>query len=125
MPGPRGRGFGGLGWWLSAFALLLIAEKPRHGYEIASELRKIGFPIIGMGHMGTVYRTLSSLEMAGFVVPEWDTSVSPPRKIYRITPAGMEYLREIEMELEAMRDLMNTFVERFKGLVERDAEGKD
>ncbi len=119
MPG-RGRGFGGLGWWLSAFALLLIAERPRHGYEIAAELRKIGFPIMGIGHMGTVYRTLSSLEASGFIIPEWDTSVSPPRKVYRITPVGMEYLRGIEVEIESMRTLMDEFVKRYRGIENGD-----
>jgi PadR family transcriptional regulator PadR len=119
LPG-RGGGFGGFGWWLSAFALLLIAEKPRHGYEIASELRETGFPIFGIGQMGTVYRTLASLEASGFVMPNWDTTVSPPRKVYRITPLGMEYLRNVEMELEGMKKLIDEFVERFRRLEKSD-----
>ena len=116
-------GFGGFGWWLSVFSLLLIAEKPRHGYEIASELRDMGFPIMGVGHMGTVYRTLASLEASGFVIPEWDTSTSPPRKIYRITPIGMEYLREVSLEMKSTKKLLDEFVRRLERLGEGD-EGK-
>ena len=120
----RGRGgFEGFGWWLSVFSLLLIAEKPRHGYEIASELREMGFPIMGVGHMGTVYRTLGSLESSGFVIPEWDTTTSPPRKVYRITPIGMEYLREVSVEMKSTKKLLDEFVKRLERLGDK-YEGK-
>ncbi len=117
-------GFGGFGWWLSVFSLLLIAEKPRHGYEIASELRDMGFPIMGVGHMGTVYRTLASLEASGFVIPEWDTTTSPPRKVYRITPIGMNYLREVSLEMRSTKKLLDEFVRRLERLGDNDDERK-
>ena len=131
LPGPRGRGrgFGGFGWWLTAYSLLMIAEKPRHGYEIATELRKLGFPILGVAQMGVIYRTLAVLENDGMIVPQWDTSTSPPRKIYRITPMGMEYLEEIAVELQNMKDLIDTFVERYSRMAGdkdgRSEEGTD
>ena len=119
----RGRGgFGGFGWWLSVFSLLLIAEKPRHGYEIAAELREMGFPILGVGHMGTVYRTLGSLEASGFVIPEWDMSTSPPRKVYRITPIGTEYLREVSAEMKSTKRLLDEFMRRLERLGDENEE---
>ncbi len=116
MPGLRGGrgGFGGIGWWLSAYSLLLIAEKPRHGYEIASELRNLGFPILGVGQMGAVYRTLTSLEASGFIISEWDTTSSPPRKVYKITRIGREYLEEMKMEILSLKKMIDKFVEKFE-----------
>ncbi|MCD6449784.1 MAG: PadR family transcriptional regulator [Thermotogaceae bacterium] len=116
LPGYRGGrgGFGGIGWWLSAYSLLLIAEKPRHGYEIASELRDLGFPIFGVGQMGAVYRTLASLEASGFITYEWDTSNSPPKKVYKITGIGREYLERIRQEILSMKRMIDKFVEKFE-----------
>ncbi len=116
LPGPRGKGFGRMGWWITAFTLLLIAEKPRHGYEIATELKRIGFPIFGVAQMGVIYRTLSDLEAGGFVISSWDTSTSPPRKVYRITPLGFEYLSEMAFEVKTYKDMMDTFIERFSNI---------
>jgi len=116
LPGPHGgRGnFGGIGWWISAYSLLLIAEKPRHGYEIASELRDLGFPILGVGQMGAVYRILTSLEASGFIISEWDTTNRPPRKIYKITKLGIEYLKELKMEVTSLKKMVDKFVEKFE-----------
>ena len=110
-----------MGWWIAAFSLLLIAEKPRHGYEIASELRKVGIPIFGIGQMGSIYRTLASLEAMGMIFPTWDTSVSPPRKVYKVTPIGIEYLKEIEEEVKAIKTMADNFLERMGELKD---EGK-
>ncbi len=127
LPGPRvrGRGFGGFGWWLTAYSLLLIAEKPRHGYEIANELKKVGFPIFGVAQMGVIYRTLSVLEADGLVIPKWDTSTSPPRKVYRITPLGMEYLEQLGAELGSMKNMIDSFMKRYSKLVGDTDEGSE
>ena len=95
---------------------MLIAEKPRHGYEIATELRKIGFPIMGIAQMGSIYRTLASLEASGYVLPEWDMSFSPPRKIYKITPLGIEYLEQVKIEVTALKDLIDAFAKKLEKL---------
>lgn len=70
--------------------LQLLAEKPRHGYEVIKELEeKFG------GHYapsaGTVYPTLSLLEDLGYatVTPE-----EGGKKVYTITEEGRKYLEQ-------------------------------
>ena len=76
--------------------------------------------------MGVIYRTLSVLEGDGMVIPEWDTSTSPPRKVYRITPLGMDYLRQIGVELGSMKDMIDSFMIRYSKLVgERDGRSEE
>ncbi|PLV59739.1 PadR family transcriptional regulator [Thermotoga sp. KOL6] len=111
-----GRGFGG--WWIASALLLLIAEKPSHGYELAERLSEFGIEIPGIGHMGNIYRVLSDLEENGLVRTEWDTSVSPPRKVYRITPRGKLYLKETLKFIESMKRRMENFAERVKKVVQ-------
>ncbi len=113
-------GFGGFRWWVEMFSLALMAKKPMHGYEISSELKNIGFPITGVGSMGNIYRILTQLEELGYVISEWDTSYSPPRKIYKITPLGMEYLLEIKNEIKNLEG----FIEKFKEILGEIGHGK-
>ncbi|AAD36018.1 PadR family transcriptional regulator [Thermotoga maritima MSB8] len=113
-----GRGF--RGWWLASTILLLVAEKPSHGYELAERLAEFGIEIPGIGHMGNIYRVLADLEESGFLSTEWDTTVSPPRKIYRITPQGKLYLREILRSLEDMKRRIETLEERIKRVLQEE-----
>jgi len=107
-----GRGFHG--WWLASTLLLLIAEKPSHGYELAERLSDFGVEIPGIGYMGNIYRVLAGLEESGLVQTEWDMSVSPPRKVYRITPRGKMYLRETLKNLEEMKERIEMLERRIK-----------
>ncbi len=66
--------------------------------------------------MGSIYRTLSSLEASGFIVPEWDMSSSPPRKIYKITPLGLEYLEQVKIEVMSLKALVEAFAEKLEKL---------
>jgi len=72
---------------LQLLILALLAEKPRHGYEIikALEERSKGFYIPSPG---MVYPALTYLEEIGHATVEVDGS----RKLYHITDAGKEHL---------------------------------
>lgn len=93
--GGRGRGGGRRARRGDAKYLLLelIAEKPRHGYEIIKELE-------GRAHgwykpsPGTVYPTLQMLEEGGFLT----SAEVEGRKVYTITDAGREMLAEVSRE---------------------------
>lgn len=76
--------------------LKLLAEKPRHGYEIIKELEE-RFGGAYAPSAGTVYPTLSLLEDLGYAV------VSPEeggKKVYSITPEGTKYLEENRSAVE-------------------------
>lgn len=118
--GPRGRGAGFGGGWGFAFGpgmwggaggqsgggpgrgrmfghgdlkfviLNLLAEKPRHGYEIIKELEER----VGGSYSpspGTVYPTLALLEDLGYATARMEEG---NRKVYEITDEGRKYLEE-------------------------------
>lgn len=87
--GPRGRMFGHGD--LKYVLLSLLAEKPRHGYEIIRDLeeRSGGFY---SPSPGTVYPTLTLLEDMGYARSTSEEGSS--RKVYEITDEGRRYLEE-------------------------------
>ncbi len=99
--GPGGRGMS-MGRKLASgdlqlLVLALLAEKPRHGYEIikALEERSKGFytPSPGM-----VYPALTYLEEIGYATVEADGS----RKLYHITPTGQAQLDDNRSVVDSM-----------------------
>jgi len=91
--------------------LVLLKEQPRHGYNLLSDLEKIGIRTI---HPSVVYRILREMEGLGWIQSDWDSSVSqgPPRRNYRVTEYGEEALRNWQMDLEKARDMISHLLER-------------
>jgi len=87
--GPRGRVFGHGD--LKFVVLSLLAEKPRHGYEIIRELED-RFGGAYSPSPGTVYPTLSLLEDLGYARASAEEGST--RKVYEITEEGRRYLEE-------------------------------
>lgn len=105
--GPRGRG--GLGRFfahgdLRLLILQLIAEKPRHGYEIIKEIED---RVAGAytPSPGVIYPTLTMLEELGHVAA---APGEGPRKSFAITPEGQAYL-------EANRPALDAILSRIEG----------
>ena len=76
--------------------LALIAEQPRHGYEIIKEIEN---RVAGTysPSPGVVYPTLTMLEELG----QATVAESDGKKLYAITPVGAAYLAENEGALES------------------------
>ncbi len=85
---------------LKLLALALIAEQPRHGYEIIKliEEKTNGWY---SPSPGIVYPTLTYLEEAGYLASESEGS----KKRYRITPEGESYLK-------SNRDIVDVVLDR-------------
>ncbi|WP_016907471.1 PadR family transcriptional regulator [Streptomyces xiaopingdaonensis] len=79
---------------LRLYLLKLLEEAPRHGYEIM-RLLKERFQGLYAPSAGTVYPRLAKLEAEGLVTHTTEGG----RKIYAITPAGLEELAERKAEL--------------------------
>ena len=94
---------------LKLIALALIAEQPRHGYEIIKLLedKTAGWC---SPSPGIVYPTLTYLEEAGYVTAQADG----PKKLYSITDEGRAYLGE-------NRDFVDTVMQRLAAVGERIA----
>ena len=104
---------------LRLLALALIAEQPRHGYEIIKVLedKTAGWYAPSPG---IVYPTLTYCEEAGYVTAQADG----PKKLYSITAEGRSYLEE-------NRDFVDAVMERLEAvgaqMRERrnESEGRD
>src|SRR5215468_9944205 len=88
---------------LRLYLLRLLDEEPRHGYEVIRLLRD-RFMGVYAPSPGTIYPRLARLEEEGLVTHDEENG----RKVYRITEAGREELRnrgdeldELEQELSA------------------------
>jgi DNA-binding PadR family transcriptional regulator len=68
--------------------LSLLAEGPRHGYELMRQLEERSGGIY-QASAGTVYPTLQQLEDEGLIAAE----AADGKRVYKITPSGREELK--------------------------------
>src|SRR5690242_20382637 len=94
---------------LRLIALALIAEQPRHGYEIIKVLEDKTEGWYSPSP-GIVYPTLTYLEEAGYVTAQAEGA----KKLYAITDEGRAHLEE-------NRDFVDAVLERFAFIGERVA----
>ena len=92
---------------LRLIALALIAEAPRHGYEIIKLLEEKTADWYSPSP-GIVYPTLTYLEEAGYVTAATEGS----KKLYTITEEGSAYLK-------ANREIVDAVLDRLSALGER------
>ena len=108
-PGPFGWGRRGGGYApregrmfdggeLKLVILALVAEKPRHGYEIIKALsERVGGDY--SPSPGVVYPTLTMLEDMGYAATSQDEQ---GRKLYGVTPEGEKALAESRAQVDAI-----------------------
>jgi DNA-binding PadR family transcriptional regulator len=78
--------------------LALVAEKPRHGYEIIKELgERVGGDY--SPSPGVVYPTLTMLEEMGYASASQDQA---GRKLYALTPEGEKTLADNKAQVDAI-----------------------
>ncbi|MBC8388856.1 MAG: helix-turn-helix transcriptional regulator [Actinobacteria bacterium] len=93
--------------------LLLLAEEPSHGYELTEKYSKLGFTEAD-SDPGAIYRTLKLLESEGFIKSKWETRANgPAKKIYSITPEGLEILSGWVVELKKRKKTLEIFLNRY------------
>ena len=124
-----GRGFGDdggghIGRFLGqgrirVLVLHLIAEEPRHGYEIIKAVEEIsgGFYVPSPG---VIYPTLSYLEEGGYVT----ASTEGNKKSYAITDEGRAYLEQHAMEAGMSMKALGTIGEKLRWRKEKDARAR-
>jgi len=110
---PSGRLLGFLQPWL----LLLLAQQPAHGYQLLERLGQN--PDTQSIDPGFLYRTLRQFEEEGLVESSWDMAGSgPAKRVYRITPDGIEYLHFWAEHVRSTRDrlgrLLTAYESHFK-----------
>ncbi len=83
---------------LKLVILALVAEKPRHGYEIIKDLGER----VGGGYSpspGVVYPTLTLIEDMGYATPAQDQG---GRKLYTVTAEGEAFLAANRAQVDAI-----------------------
>ena len=98
---------------LRLIALALIAEQPRHGYEIIKVLedKTAGWY---SPSPGIVYPTLTYLEEAGYVTAQAEGA----KKLFTITETGRAYLDENRDFVDAVLERMSAVGEKVKRMRE-------
>lgn len=110
-PGSRIRGF------IQPWILLLLAEKPSHGYELLERLHS-GAPETPMD-TALLYRTLRQMEADSLVRSSWETGGNgPARRLYEMTSEGVACLHTWTQNLRRTRERLDEFIavyeERFR-----------
>jgi DNA-binding PadR family transcriptional regulator len=105
---------------LRLIALALIAEQPRHGYEIIKLLedKTAGWY---SPSPGIVYPTLTFLEEAGYVTAQAEGA----KKLYTITEEGQAHLAENRDFVDAVLERMSAVGDKAKRIREHFARGED
>ncbi len=91
--------------------LAVLADGARHGYDIAREVERRSVNAIAFKH-GTLYPVLHSLEKEEMIVSSWEHPEGErPRRIYSITPAGMEELARCRKQWDEFTHAVNKVIE--------------
>ncbi|HKA80307.1 MAG TPA: PadR family transcriptional regulator [Xanthobacteraceae bacterium] len=105
---------------LRLIALALIAEQPRHGYEIIKVLedKTAGWY---SPSPGIVYPTLTYLEEAGYVTAQTEGA----KKLYTITDEGRAHLEENRAFVDAVLERLSAIGERVSRMRRRFGNDDD
>lgn len=106
--------------FLRACVMLLLYERPDHGYDLLERLSELGFD---GADPGGVYRVLRRLEKEGLVSSAWSRSEhgGPRCRTYHLSPDGRAELELRARELAEGERRVETFLGRY--LVVRRQEG--
>src|SRR5262245_23637398 len=92
----------------------LVAEMPRHGYELEQVIAQRGMREWTQIGFSSIYFVLGKLEKSGLVVAG-TSAARHARKAYSITPAGREALGA--QTLEALRSFRPTYSSVLPGMI--------
>ena len=82
--------------------LAMLRKKEWYGFELVHALASIDGMVTGEG---TVYPLLARLRRQGLVETSWQESATgPPRRYYRLAPAGREALADFTGSWRRLRD---------------------
>jgi PadR family transcriptional regulator, regulatory protein PadR len=118
--GPRARWHHGGRWRVFARVerftepalLLLLRERPAHGYDLLERLPELtGEQRVEMGNL---YRLLRALEEEGLVSSAWDeSSLGPAKRRYALTAEGAQLLDQWVEALRRSQDRIARFLDRY------------
>ncbi|GAA1017427.1 PadR family transcriptional regulator [Acrocarpospora pleiomorpha] len=106
MPGSETRSL------LHPCLLLLICERPGHGYDLIERLSLLGLDDM---EPGQIYRLLRNLERQGLLASTWVASATgPARRRYELTATGMAALETWMPRLTRLGHVLETCLTRWR-----------
>lgn len=91
--------------------LLLVGEKPSHGYDLVERLAELGFKQVDPG---LLYRSLRAMEQEGLVASNWqESAIGPPRRTYALTDEGRDWMHAWAGSLRETRRVIGSFLGRY------------
>jgi PadR family transcriptional regulator, regulatory protein PadR len=94
--------------------LLLLRERPMHGYELIERLPELAGEDARID-VGNLYRVLRALEEEGIVTSEWNADLpGPAKRTYELTSTGR---RLLDRWADALRDAqggIQSFLDRYE-----------
>lgn len=98
---------------LEAIILRLIIEKDRYGYEISKEISHRTDERFAIKE-ASLYAVFQRLEKKGLIESYYGSvSRGGKRKYYRITTLGKAYFKELTVEWEELKEIIDIFMEGF------------
>lgn len=84
--------------------LLLLHREPSYASDIILNLKEARLIVVE----GTLYPLLTRLKNDGLLTYEWvESTQGPPRKYYRLTPSGEEFLSGLEAAWDELSATVN------------------
>jgi PadR family transcriptional regulator PadR len=85
--------------------LSILSDGENYPSEIIVKMKSAKLIVVE----GTLYPLLMRLKNDGLLSYRWEESLSgPPRKYYKLTPIGKQYLKELKITWTELVDAVNT-----------------
>lgn len=103
--------------FLEPCLLLQLLQSEAHGYGLMNGLSEFGFSPTGLDP-SLIYRALREMEDAGLVTSQWgEESQGPQRRVYTITPDGVDYLGLWVQDLQRNRQQIDYLLARYNAVI--------
>jgi PadR family transcriptional regulator PadR len=108
--------------FLQSALLLLLAEKPRHGYALTNAVGELG---LGEMDRPRIYRALAELELNG-LVKVWDetSQTGHTRRVYSVTDCGHTSLSSAVARVTHERNALDNFLQRYGRMTRKHSQSE-
>lgn len=104
--------------WHHDMLLLLLTEKPSHGYELFERLSEFDCKPSDIGQKGNLYKYLSELEDLQLISSKWEQPKrGPGKKIYSVTIEGTNRIRELQRQLRMVHSRIDHLLHRVRDVL--------
>lgn len=110
---------------IQAELLLLLGQRPSHGYELIQRLNDANFKS-GEADAATVYRNLRRMDKDGLIESHWEVGESGPgRRLYKLTNLGEDSLKVWAKYIAQQKAKLENFLSAYFQFEESLPERKD